>query len=52
MSLSNWLVAKQTVAQPAGLPRPVADHHAHLQSVAVWQLFNERLPLVNPPERP
>jgi len=43
------LVAKQMVAQPAGLPRPVADHHGHLQSVAVWQLFNERLPLVTLP---
>lgn len=26
--------------------RPAADHHTHLQSVAVWRLFNERLPVV------
>ena len=25
--------------QPAPYPRPVADHHGHLQSMAVWQLF-------------
>jgi predicted TIM-barrel fold metal-dependent hydrolase len=27
----------------------VADHHGHLQSVAIWQLFNERLPVVRLP---
>src|SRR4051812_2910618 len=43
------LVAKQIVAQPAGLPRPVADHHTHLGSVAVWELVNERLPVVTLP---
>jgi predicted TIM-barrel fold metal-dependent hydrolase len=25
--------------------RPVADHHGHLQSMAVWHLFNEQLPI-------
>lgn len=43
------LVAGRVFAQPAGLPRPVADHHGHLQSVAVWELFNERLPVVSLP---
>ena len=43
------LVATEALAQGAGVPRPVADHHGHLQSVAVWQLFNERLPVVTLP---
>lgn len=43
------LVAGQVFAQPAGLPRPGADHHSHLSSVAVWELVNERLPVVTLP---
>src|SRR5688500_1513568 len=43
------LVATRALAQGDGVPRPVADHHGHLQSVAVWQLFNERLPVVRLP---
>jgi predicted TIM-barrel fold metal-dependent hydrolase len=43
------LVATEALAQRPGGPRPVADHHGHLQSVAVWQLFNERLPVVKLP---
>ncbi len=31
------------------MPRPVADHHAHLRSIANWQLVNERLPVVKLP---
>lgn len=29
--------------------RPVADHHAHLQSLAMWHLFNDPLPTVQLP---
>jgi len=36
-------------AQPGSALRPVADHHAHLQSKAAWQLFHEVLPTVTPP---
>jgi predicted TIM-barrel fold metal-dependent hydrolase len=31
-------------------PRPVADHHVHLQSLAMWRLFNGALPVITPPE--
>ena len=43
------LIATNVHAQSEGLPRPVADHHAHLRSVANWQLVNERLPVVKLP---
>jgi predicted TIM-barrel fold metal-dependent hydrolase len=43
------LIATRVLAQSEGVPRPVADHHAHLQSIAVWQLFNKRLPVVKLP---
>jgi hypothetical protein len=40
------LFALQASAQSGQGPRPLADHHTHLQSVALWRLFNERLPTV------
>jgi len=50
---SHWLVVAITVAcetpglwaQGVGPARPVADHHGHLQSSAVWRLFNGQLPV-------
>jgi len=33
--------AKQLHAQAGSTYRPVADHHAHLQSKAAWQLLHE-----------
>ena len=43
------LVASSASAQIDSAVRPVADHHTHLQSVAMWHLFNERLPVVSLP---
>jgi predicted TIM-barrel fold metal-dependent hydrolase len=43
------LIATQAVAQTQSVPRPGADHHAHLRSIANWQLVNERLPVVKLP---
>jgi predicted TIM-barrel fold metal-dependent hydrolase len=43
------LIASPASAQLDSVVRPVADHHTHLQSVAVWRLFNERLPIVSLP---
>src|ERR1043165_9807089 len=40
------LVALQASAQSNPGLRPLADHHAHLNSVAFWRLLNERLPTV------
>jgi predicted TIM-barrel fold metal-dependent hydrolase len=37
-------------AQPDTALRPVADHHAHLQSRASWWLFHESLPVVAIPD--
>ena len=36
-------------AQTESALRPVADHHVHLQSLAVWHLFNDPLPFVTLP---
>src|SRR4051812_43195010 len=41
-----FLFALQASAQSNQGPRPLADHHTHLQSVALWRLVNERLPTV------
>jgi predicted TIM-barrel fold metal-dependent hydrolase len=39
--------AAQPLRGQAELPlRPVADHHAHLQSKAIWLLFHEELPII------
>src|SRR5690348_14626564 len=43
------LVASSASAHIDSAVRPVADHHTHLQSVAMWHLFNERLPVVSLP---
>jgi predicted TIM-barrel fold metal-dependent hydrolase len=43
------LIAPPASAQLDSAVRPVADHHTHLQSLAVWHLFNERLPVVSLP---
>ena len=43
------LIAAPASAQLDSALRPVADHHTHLQSRAMWQLFNERLAVVSLP---
>jgi hypothetical protein len=43
------LVSKALDAQTDESLRPVADHHAHLQSLTAWGLFHETLPVVTPP---
>src|ERR1043165_4744601 len=43
-------ISTRVLAQSEDVPRPVADHHAHLRSIANWQLVNERLPVVKLPD--
>jgi predicted TIM-barrel fold metal-dependent hydrolase len=47
--LAGVSVAFSLNAQSPESFRPAADHHGHLQSVAVWELFNAQLPVVTPP---
>jgi uncharacterized protein len=47
-------IAVTWATQPLGAQteptlRPIADHHAHLQSRAAWDLFHETLPVVTLP---
>ena len=43
------LVTEPLGAQTDAALRPVADHHAHLQSLTAWGLFHETLPVVTLP---
>ena len=53
--LRGWVLLVAAVSSVTPLyarvqVHPAADHHGHLQSVAVWHLFNERLPTASVPE--
>jgi predicted TIM-barrel fold metal-dependent hydrolase len=52
--LKGWVLLVAAASSVAPLyarvqVHPAADHHGHLQSVAVWHLFNEQLPIVSVP---
>jgi hypothetical protein len=43
------LATQSLGAETEAALRPIADHHAHLQSRAAWDLFHQTLPVVTLP---